>query len=237
MVRKLILDRLADKRLSMKDASLKMGRAHSYLYQFLKKGIPLELNERDRHNLASILDVSEDVLRGPSTLLPKRNYEKNLMPRKSLVDPETLPPYSRQEHDKALAPDLFGKLDLPVYGTAQDGQGGAIVTRHPVGLVARPPSLMGYQEGYALIVTDDTMSPEHKMGSVALVHPNMFPKVGETGVFRCRSEDGTERILIREYRGESETHWKVLQHRSQQASTLKKSDWASPQKTVGNYAS
>jgi lambda repressor-like predicted transcriptional regulator len=76
MVRKLILEKLAEKGLSMKDASLSMGHAHSYLYQFLKRGIPPELKERDRINLASILDVPEDELRGPSTPLPKRSYEK-----------------------------------------------------------------------------------------------------------------------------------------------------------------
>jgi hypothetical protein len=63
-VRKLVTDKLAEKGLTMKDVSLQMGHAHSYLYQFQKRGIPTEIHERDRAKLAAILGVSEDSLRG-----------------------------------------------------------------------------------------------------------------------------------------------------------------------------
>jgi hypothetical protein len=66
-VRALITRRLEEASLTMKDASLRIGRAHSYLYQFLKRGILLEMHEREREKLASILGVSADELRGPQT--------------------------------------------------------------------------------------------------------------------------------------------------------------------------
>ena len=65
-VRQLILDKLAEKGLSMKDASLQMGHSHSYLFQFLKQGHPREMHERDRPKLAAMLGVPEDALRGPA---------------------------------------------------------------------------------------------------------------------------------------------------------------------------
>jgi hypothetical protein len=51
-VRNLVTTKLGEKGLKMKDASLKMGRAHSFLFQFLKKILPRELHERDRERLA-----------------------------------------------------------------------------------------------------------------------------------------------------------------------------------------
>jgi hypothetical protein len=49
----------------MKDASLKMGRAHSFLFQFLKKVLPRELHKGDRE-----LGVAADDLRDPDSPPP-----------------------------------------------------------------------------------------------------------------------------------------------------------------------
>lgn len=241
MVRKLILEKLAEKQLSMKDASLKLGRAHSYLYQFLKKGMPIELHERERINLATLLGVPEDELRGPSTVLPKRSYEKKSAPsRESLVDQASLahhsfpvgaPPKTMQ------GAELFGlQADLPVYGTAQGGPEGAeIVSEYAVDYVARPAVLLRVRDGYGMIVSGDSMSPEHKAGSVALVNPHLPPRPGDSCVFRSHALDGTNLAMIKEYRGQTETEWKVRQHNPPKDFKLKKSDWQEAHRTVGNY--
>jgi hypothetical protein len=56
----------------MKEVSARMGRNESYVHQFLKRGHPTELGERDREKLAQILGISPDELRGPATPLPAR---------------------------------------------------------------------------------------------------------------------------------------------------------------------
>lgn len=242
MVRKLILDKLSERGLSMKDASLKMQRAHSYLYQFLKKGMPLELHERDRLSLGLLLDISPDDLRGPSTPLPKRSYEKkSASSRENLIDVTLAPaPHSLNERvPTKITPstELFGSSnDLPVFGTAQGGQGGAlIVSDGAVDWVARPAVLLRVQDGYGMIVTGDSMSPEHKAGSIALVNPHIPPRLGDSCVFRSHGDDGTNLALIKEYRGQTETHWKVHQHNPAKDFTLKKAEWQICHKTVGNY--
>lgn len=240
MVRKLILEKLAEKALSMKDASLSMGHAHSYLYQFLKRGIPPELKERDRINLAAILDVPEDELRGPSTPLPKRTYEKKTSAsRESLVDPLTHLPQSQPASPMRVVPgsDLFGTAaDLPVFGTAQGGQDGAlIVSELAVDWVARPTVLLRVRDGYGMIVSGDSMSPEHKAGSIALVNPHLPARVGDSCIFRSHADDGTNLAMIKEYRGQTETHWKVRQHTPPKDFQLRKHDWQIVHRTVGNY--
>lgn len=64
-VRKLILARVAELQTDLKAASLAMGRNHAYLQQFISRGVPVELKERDRKKLAAFLGVKEWALRAP----------------------------------------------------------------------------------------------------------------------------------------------------------------------------
>lgn len=239
VVRKLIIEKLAEIGLNMSEASVKIGRNHAYLQQFLKRGIPTELHERDRIKLAGLLKVPEDDLRGPSTPLPKRSYEKKLSSsRESLIDHATQLPQSPAGPPARSVSnaELFGAIDLPIFGTAQGGQDGAlIVSNVTVDWVARPAVLLRVRDGYGMIVGDDTMSPEHKAGSIALINPHLPPRVGDSCAFRGRTDEGVDLCLIREYRGQTETHWKVHQHHPAKDSSLKKSDWPACHRTVGSY--
>jgi hypothetical protein len=88
-VRKLISERLAELDSTMKEASAKIGRNESYVHQFLKRGFPAELGERDRENLGRLLGISLDHLRGPNNPLPSRLSGADAQP------PLTLPSDSR----------------------------------------------------------------------------------------------------------------------------------------------
>jgi hypothetical protein len=69
-VRKLITDKLDEKGLSMKEASFAIGRNEAYLHQFINRGSPVELVEREREILGRLLGISPDDLRGPNNPLP-----------------------------------------------------------------------------------------------------------------------------------------------------------------------
>jgi phage repressor protein C with HTH and peptisase S24 domain len=238
-VRKLILEKLAEKRLSMKDASISMGHAHSYLYQFLKRGIPLELHERDRISLAAILHIHEDELRGSSTPPPKRSSVKQAgNSPNSLVDPTApSPPHLREAQRASPIPsaELFGNMDLPVFGTAQGGDGALIITDRAVDWVARPSILLRVADGYGMIVTGDSMDPALKSGATALINPHLPPRVGDLCLFRCHKDDGATVAAIKEFRGETETLWKVRQHNPAKDFALKKADWQVCHRVVGSY--
>jgi hypothetical protein len=88
-VRKLITRRLGEMGLSMKEASLRIGRNETYVRQFLR-GTPVELGERERETLGRLLEVSPDDLRGPGNPRPSlnelcRHYERAL--RTIIADP------------------------------------------------------------------------------------------------------------------------------------------------------
>jgi phage repressor protein C with HTH and peptisase S24 domain len=86
-----------------------------------------------------------------------------------------------------------------------------------------------------MIVSGDSMSPEHKAGSIALVNPHLPARVGDSCIFRSHADDGTNLAMIKEYRGQTETHWKVRQHTPPKDFQLKKSEWQIVHRTVGNY--
>lgn len=241
MVRKLIADRLAELGLQMKDVSLQIGRNDTYLHQFMKRGVPVELREPERLKLAEILKVPENDLRGPSITLPKRSYVKNVQgSRKSLVESETHPPYVTEgSAPTRIIPgaELFGaQLDLPVFGTAQGGQDGALlVTDRAVDWVARPTALLRVQDGYGVIITGDSMEPVVRSGSTMLINPHLPPRIGDPCIFRCHADDGATNMLVKEYRGQTESQWKVRQYNPAKDFTLKKEAWQICHRSVGSY--
>lgn len=56
---------VADRRLSLSELSRVLGRNAAYLQQYLNRGSPRELGERDRARLAAYLGVGEAALGGP----------------------------------------------------------------------------------------------------------------------------------------------------------------------------
>ena len=62
-VRDYLREKLAERGLSMKEASERIGRNHAYLQQFLERGVPANLPEEARERLAELLGVSPDQLR------------------------------------------------------------------------------------------------------------------------------------------------------------------------------
>jgi phage repressor protein C with HTH and peptisase S24 domain len=225
VVRKLILEKLDEIGLTMAEASLRIGRSHSYLQQFLKRGVPLELKERERNRLADLLGVLEKSLRGPSEPLPKREYVKSDV---SVADSQRATSKSDVAQNlidtgKTLA-QLYVDRDLPVYGT-QAGRGGLIVTSRAVDHTGRPIALSRVEEAYGMIITGDSMSPKIENGDTVIVNPSLPPRIGATCIFRRRTDDGTSLATVKILRKFNDNTWFVRQLHPRKDSTLKRSEW------------
>jgi phage repressor protein C with HTH and peptisase S24 domain len=131
--------------------------------------------------------------------------------------------------------DLVGDRDLPVFSTAEGGRGSLILSNDAVDWVVRPDPLLRVKDGYGMIVTGDSMSPEHKSGSMALVNPHLPWHAGDTCVFRSVSDDGTEIACIKELRRWTDTTWHVRQYNPKKDFTMKRSEWQVCHVTVGNF--
>lgn len=241
LVRQLILDKLKEKGLTMSEASLKIGKNHAYLQQFLKRGYPTELPEKSRIPLSELLDVPEDQLRGPSSKLPKREYVKATDGRhESLIADPSLRhriPLNQQDAPGATpAAYLLGERDLPVFGTAQGGSGALIVTNQAVDWVVRPDPLLRVRDGYGMIVTGDSMAREYNSGDIALINPHLPPRKGDPCVFRSHNDDGAVLAIIKYFRRETNDLWYVSQSNPEKDFTLKKVEWQICHVSVGKFS-
>jgi phage repressor protein C with HTH and peptisase S24 domain len=235
-VRKLILEKLTERGLTMKEASLRIGKSHSYLQQFLKRGVPEELGEYERASLSEVLGVNEQDLRGTSPKLPKKDYVKV---SGTVADPQPYIKLSDTGHNRIDNPAqiaaVFGDRDLPVFGTAQGGSGALIVTDQAVDYVVRPAPLLRVRDGYGMIVTGDSMSPKIENGDTVLVNPHLPPRSGDTCVFRNHQDDGTVLVIVKKLRRFTDETWYVSQHNPAKDFQLKRAEWQICHVTVGSY--
>lgn len=69
-MREIIARRIEQLGLDLATISKKIGRNHSYLHQFLQYERPKQLGEDDRRELAALLGIPEDKLKGPGKVRP-----------------------------------------------------------------------------------------------------------------------------------------------------------------------
>jgi phage repressor protein C with HTH and peptisase S24 domain len=168
-VRDLIAKKLKARGLTMKAASLQIGKSHAYLQQFLERGVPASLPEGPRGALAALLQVEEDALRGA---VPSSG--------RTVSSPSRLPPQ-------------IGTADrLPVLGMAECGPDGwALWNGEVVDYVARPSNLAGVTQAYAVFVVGNSMEPRYFPGELVHVHPGRPVTIGSFVLVQIRArEDG-----------------------------------------------
>jgi SOS-response transcriptional repressor LexA len=161
-VRELIREKLFLKQLTMKEASMAMGRNHAYLQQYLERGIPVRLPEDAREALAPLLGVKpgdlrehiEDALKEKIRGLLPSGVNDNA-PARANMAPRRVP---------------LGRL--PVLGSAEGGADGQSPWNGDVvDYVPMPAGLAGVPQAYAIYVYGTSMEPRYFAGDIAYVHP------------------------------------------------------------------
>lgn len=234
-VRKLILEFSQDHDVPLSTLSREVGKNHAYLQQFIHRGVPAKLPEDVREALARRMSISEDQLRG------NKDSRKPLI---AGVNPKsgvnaTLPNVRLPSLEMIPGDPLAGSKDLPVFAATQGGRGALILSTDPVDYTTRPDALQKVKDGYAIIVVEDSMSPEFEPGDMALVHPHLPPKNGRTCVFYAERTDGTIEAVIKRLRRATPTEWHVTQfnppRNGRRDYVLKRSEWQKCHVTVGNH--
>lgn len=148
-VREFLRGKLAEQRLSMKEASERIGRNHAYLQQYFERGIPAVLPEEPREKLAELIGVDPGILRGTEAA-SRTGVRAPFRP---------LPPVNTVDRIKVM-------------GAAEGGSDGkSIWNGEIVDWVARPPALSGAPNGYATYVIGTSMEPRYHPGEMIYVHP------------------------------------------------------------------
>jgi len=176
--RDIIRAKLTEQHLSMKDASLAIGKNHAYLQQYFERGAPSELPRDTRERLARTLGVAAHDL------------------------VELSAPYAATAKQTAtfVRPFRPGTDLIPVLGLAEGGEEGwSIWNGDTVAYVERPPSLRGATKAYALHVIGSSMEPRYYANETIHAHPSKAITVGAFVVLQIRAtEEGVPpRALVK----------------------------------------
>ncbi len=210
--RKLLVDTLARRPdLDLKNLSLAVGRNHAYLQQYLMRGSPRELPESVRHGLAPLLGVSPDDLRSMAL------------------------PTGAAAGDRGLALRA-DRTDLPVYASAEGGNGAIIITNEPIDYVRRPEPLLSVRDSYGCYVIGDSMSPAYEQGDLLLIHPTRPVRSGDDCVFVRDPGDGSQQALVKRLLRIAPEKWRVRQYNPARDFDLDRGQWQKAQLIVGKYA-
>lgn len=182
--RQLILDRIADLGTDLKTVSLALGRNHAYLQQFISRGVPGELGERDRKKLAIILKVDDEHLRSRPVEHIDSMDVASLVDRSKKRKPDQevrvvgyigagAEVHTVDDHEKGAGLDLV-QVDFPVkHGT--------------VGVIVRGDSMLPmFEDGDLIGYIRDASGPEQLIGKICVV------KVVDGPTYIKRLKRGTE---------------------------------------------
>lgn len=168
--------------------------------------------------LATALDIPADALFGTA--------------------PPDSPALPRAFRPARPGPKQAGAKDLPVYATAEGGDGLVTIAHtDAIDYVTRPDPLDHVSDGYGVYISGDSMAPAFEPGDYALVHPKLPPlKDVDVVLYRVFNPAGDSRALIKRLIGQTPQVWRVKQWNEPKEFELKKSEWSVCHRVVGKYS-
>lgn len=152
-------------------------------------------------------------------------------------DQEIVEPTDRGSAQMASPPRpsiVVNAQNFPVYRASSTNGGNLVLSDEPIDYAPMPSFLANVKDAYGLLVADDTMRPEFRIGDTALVHPHLPPVPDEACVFRDAQTGG--RAIVRTFIRETTTHWIVSRHNPKGQEKLPKSAWPLCHRAVGRYS-
>ena len=192
-VRALIAKTSEEKGISLSELSKRIGKNQTYIQQFITKGSPKQLHERDRAAVAEILGIPEISLRLDA-------HDTQLSKTKAFT-PEIIP-----------GEGLVGSRDFPIYAAAMGGNGHTIITFDAIEWVRRPAILENVKDAYGIYIVGDSMEPAYEQGDMALIHPHLPPTRGTDVVLFHVPPTGEAECIIKRLVGFNDQEWKLRQY-------------------------
>jgi hypothetical protein len=175
-VRLLVMLRLRSLDLSLNEASRRIGKNPTYLYKFLQLGVPCQLPDPVRQELARLLKVKpEDLLHKTEDNIAERTGSHKMRPGLQFQG------------------GWDGPKDLPIL--AVQSLYGAMIKPESE-YTERPPYLGGVRGAFGVRMPDASLRLRYKPGDILFFHPGVIPAPGD-GVF-VELTDGQRRIGILE---------------------------------------
>lgn len=144
-----------------------------------------------------------------------------------------VPDFARDPAYWAAAAGLIG--DVPLYASAEGGEGSLLIERDAIGSVKRPPILQGVKDGYAVYLTGGSMIPEFEPGDTLFVNPRLPVLSGISCVFYGSFQDDL-RASVKRFISSTDEDWKVKQFAPEKEFTMSRAEWPARHRIVSkNY--
>lgn len=216
-VRQLVRERVAALRLSLSEVSLKIGRNHAYLQQFLERGVPREIPERLRAPLAAALGVEESALRGAE------------------IEAGRITASGAAHIGQLRTESALIARDLPIFASAQGGPSGMLVTPEPIDWTPRPRPLQQVANAFGIYIVGDSMEPAYKHGDMVFVHPSLPPMRGDDVLLTKHRADREMVAMVKQLQGWNARHWRLKQWNPAREFQANRQEWQQAQVIVGKY--
>jgi len=191
-----------------------IDRNHAYVQQFVLRGVPRELRERDERVILRMIG---------SDVSPVEDAQPRPRHRTSFA-PVVIP-----------GAELVGNRDFPVFAAAKGGDGHVIVTFDAIEYVKRPSVLEGVRDAYGILLTGDSMIPAYWPGDMALIHPHLQPS-RDTDVVLFHVPPANEaEAIIKRLVSFNDREWQLKQYNPAQEFTESRADWTICHRVVGKY--
>ena len=136
-------------------------------------------------------------------------------------------------------PQFLGETYLPVYAAAEGGPGDMVVSTDPIEFVTRPWFLKNVKEGYAVVVTGESMVPVYEPGDLVIVNPRLPAIRGKNAIFVSGEERGEFKATVKRLERSTPSEWHVRQWNPPEGGAeqfvLRKKDWPKALRIVGRY--
>lgn len=174
-MRRKILEAAQNKGIDLKELSLRIGKNHAYMQQFITRGSPKKLSEEDRAVVSQMLGIPEVELGAPIM-----NVDGTLRAG-SLSAPSNA--------TLTGARVIPGPM-LPLYGTAVGGVDGQFeLNGNLLDRVPAPAALLAVRNAYAVRVAGESMEPRYEDGETVFVDPTRRTVRGDYVIAQVRAEE------------------------------------------------
>lgn len=113
------------------------------------------------------------------------------------LDPDMRPEDAGEALVLPPSVELMTERDLPVYSSAEGGNGAMILSVDPIEYVGRPTPLVKVRDGYGLIIVGESMQPQLWPGDLALIHPHLPATPGSAYVFYSDDGHGVRTAVVK----------------------------------------
>jgi transcriptional regulator with XRE-family HTH domain len=134
---------------------------------------------------------------------------------------------------------LTGNADLPIYPSAEAGNGAIIIDPSPIDHVPRPLGLEHEKDAFGVLVIGECMLPEFKPGEYAFIHPRKPPVRGSACLLTTEGVNGQWLGSLKSFIRNADKEWIVEQHNPQRGQSkqlrFSKDKWPKCLRVVGKY--